>query len=67
MPDLKKEKKSRPTGRARVRSDALVHRVTVVATRRIAAGVIEESETRASRSITGTENVRAIFRRDVKR
>src|SRR5437899_12037172 len=66
MPDLK-EKKNRPTGRARAWSDALVHRVNGVATRRIAVGVTEENETIASRSIGGIGNVPAIFRRDAKR
>src|SRR5437773_8611820 len=66
MPDLT-EKKSRPTGHARARIDALVHRVTAVATRRIAAGVIEENETIASRLSTRIGNAPAIFRRDARR
>src|SRR5437764_15153013 len=60
MPDLK-EKKSRPTGHARARIGALVHRVTAVTVRRIAAGVIEENETIASRSSARIGNVPGIF------
>src|SRR5207249_11374121 len=66
MPDLK-EKKCRSAGRARARSDALVHRVNGVPTRRIILGVTEENETIASRSIAGIGNAPAIFRRDAKR
>src|SRR6266700_5031160 len=60
MPDLK-EKMSRPTGRARARIDDLVHRVTAVTPRRLAAGMIEESETIASRLSERIGNVPGIF------
>src|SRR5207244_11910707 len=62
MTDLK-EKESRPTGHARARIDALVHRVTAVTVRRIAAGVIEENETIASRLSARIGNVPGIFLR----
>ena len=66
MPDLK-EKKNRPTGRPKAWGDVLVHRVTGVATSRIAVGLIEENEMSASRSMARIGNVSAIFRRDAKR
>src|SRR6266550_4678221 len=66
MPDLK-EKKCRTAGRARARSDALVHRINGVPTRKITVGVTEENETIANRSIAGIGNAPAIFRRDAKR